>query len=74
MRWDRSSPVLMDPHASRFLANWIIQNLSDKTLGKWLGDSHCDWAVAISASSCYPSLLLGHFKKDSSTMMWQDSS
>ena len=36
MRWDRRPPVLMDAHASRFLANWIIQNPSDKTLGKWL--------------------------------------
>jgi hypothetical protein len=40
--------------------HWIIQNLSDKTLGKWLGDSHHSWAVAVPASGCYPSLLLGH--------------
>lgn len=63
MRWDRRPPVLMDAHASRFLANWIIRNPSDKTLGKRLGDSHCGRAVAVPASSCYPTLLPGHFKK-----------
>jgi len=63
----------MDPHASHFLANWITQNLSENTLSKWLDDSHYGWAVAVPASSCYPSLMPGHFKKDSSTMMWQDS-
>jgi hypothetical protein len=67
----------------RLPRHWIIQNLSDETLSEWPGDSHCGrpchrllpvlvaWPPDSHAEQYAPPPI--KIKKNTSTMMWQDS-